>query len=40
MVLKSIARLVSSFTTQDYLLQLTNTQILESEEMKKPLKED
>ena len=38
--LKSIMRLVSSFTTQDSLLQPTNTQILVREEMEKPLKKD
>ena len=38
--LKSIMRLLSSFTTQDSLLQPTNTQILQREEMVKPLKED
>ena len=38
--LKSIMRLLSSFTTQDSLSQPTNTQILQREEMVKPLKED
>ena len=38
--LKNITRLVSSFTTQDSLLQPTNTQTLKGEEMEKPLQED